>query len=104
MHPLGLDHQQKTTWSHNINERIVGSKHSHRDLLCDDCLAVAPEGVVKWSIEAIVVVWTWCRKGAVRVRGRCSDDSQGKHWHVVLLREAYLGGRSVQGRLEGSVE
>lgn len=82
----------------------VGSKYSHRDLLCDDSLAIASEGIVERCIEAVVIVRASGGEGAVCVRGSGSDDGEGQHGHVVFLRETYLSGRGVQSGFEGSVE
>ena len=83
----------------------VWRKHPHGYLLRDDGLAVSStEFVVKGSVEAIVVVGCGCWEGAVRVRGGRGDDGEGKHGQVVLLGEAYLGRRGIEGRLEGAIQ
>lgn len=82
----------------------VWRKHPYGYFLRDDGLAVSStKFIVKGSVEAIVVVGCGCREGAIRIRGRGSDDSEGKHGQVVLLGEAYLSGSGIEGRLEGAI-
>lgn len=82
----------------------VWRKHPNRNLLRDDGLAVASECAVKRCVKAIVIIWTGSRESAICVRGRGGHDRQRQHGHVILLREANLGGGCVQGGLEGSIE
>lgn len=94
----------------------IRSKHTYRYLLRDDGLAVAStEFVVEGGIEAVfivvavlivvvVLIGRSSREGAIRVRGRGSGDGKSEHGQVVLLGEAYLGRRGIEGRFEGAVQ
>ena len=53
---------------------------------------------------SIVIVGCGCGEGAIRVRGGRGDDGEGKHGQVVLLGEAYLGRRGIEGRFEGAIQ
>jgi len=83
----------------------VGWKHSHGYLLGNNSLAVAPtKVVVERCIESIVVVCRGGRECAIRVRGRGGDNGEGEHGQIVLLREANMSRRRVDGRLQCAIE